>query len=286
MSTLAVLTPSFRGDARLFADLHASVLANTASSVVHHVVVPPADLRLFRQYEGSRCRVLTHRDFLPRSFISIPHASGLAVNVRRPWPPVRGGDRPADQSQLAGTAALDAQAVLSRGLRRRPGARGHLRASPPQDGRPRNYRADAGTTADVRRHLHWHEVARLGCAAVRQVAVTGARARLRQPDRSCGTPRSCARWPTGSARATGANVDLRAEETRFSWVVIAYAVGADELLGGVPVERGAVRRNCCAAGASQLGKGLSFAESIADALGAMISTPNANGCAGPLQLLR
>src|SRR3954471_11978090 len=111
MSTLAVLTPSFRGDARLFADLHASVLANTASSVVHHVVVPPSDLALFRQYEGPRCRVSSHREFLPRSFVSIPHASGLAVHVRRPWPPVRGWIVQ-QIVKLAGTAAFDAQAVL------------------------------------------------------------------------------------------------------------------------------------------------------------------------------
>jgi hypothetical protein len=41
MDNLAVLTPSFRGDASLFVDLHRLVLANTARSVVHHVVVPP-----------------------------------------------------------------------------------------------------------------------------------------------------------------------------------------------------------------------------------------------------
>jgi hypothetical protein len=51
MGDLAVLTPSFRGDADLFADLHSSVLANTESSAVHHVVVPPSDASLFRQYE-------------------------------------------------------------------------------------------------------------------------------------------------------------------------------------------------------------------------------------------
>src|SRR4051812_41749820 len=61
MDDLAVVTPSFRGDAALFENLHESVLANTAPSVVHHVVVPPSDARLFTHYEGARCRVWTHR---------------------------------------------------------------------------------------------------------------------------------------------------------------------------------------------------------------------------------
>src|SRR5687768_8891559 len=90
MDDLAVLTPSFRGDARLFADLHESVLANTAPSVVHHVVTPPSDAHLFRQYAGARCRVWTHRDLLPRHCVSVPYASGLTINLRRPWLPVRG----------------------------------------------------------------------------------------------------------------------------------------------------------------------------------------------------
>src|SRR3954452_2557678 len=80
MNDLAVLTPSFREDASLFADLHESVMANTAPSVVHHVVVPPSDASLFRQYQGPRCEIWTHRDLLPRYYVSVPHASGLTLN--------------------------------------------------------------------------------------------------------------------------------------------------------------------------------------------------------------
>jgi hypothetical protein len=65
MDNLAVLTPSFRGDASLFVDLHRLVLANIARSVVHHVVVPPSDAPLLREYEGARCRVWTHRACSP-----------------------------------------------------------------------------------------------------------------------------------------------------------------------------------------------------------------------------
>src|SRR5215216_7866855 len=111
MDDLAVLTPCFRGDADLFADLHESVLDNTAPSVIHHVVVPPSDARLFRQYEGARCRVWTHRDLLPRYCVSVPNASGLTLNLRRPWLPVRGWVVQ-QIMKIAGTAGIDARGVL------------------------------------------------------------------------------------------------------------------------------------------------------------------------------
>ena len=158
MDDVAVLTPSFRGDARLFADLHASVLANTAPTVVHHVVVPPSDVDLFRQYEGSRCRVWTHRDLLPRYCVSVPYASGLTLNMRRPWPPVRGWVTQ-QLMKIAGTAALDARAVLvidsDAVLLRKLTLDQFL-----HDGRLRHFRADRAVTAGMERHLLWHRVAR------------------------------------------------------------------------------------------------------------------------------
>src|SRR4051794_25344950 len=108
---LAVVTPSFRHDADLFADLHESVLANTAPGVVHHVVVPPSDASLFKQYEGARCRVWTHRDLLPRYCLSVPYSSGLTLTLRRPWLPVRGWVVQ-QLMKIAATAAIEARAVL------------------------------------------------------------------------------------------------------------------------------------------------------------------------------
>jgi hypothetical protein len=158
MEDLVVLTPSFRGDAALFEDLHDSVLANTASSVVHHVVVPPSDARLFRRYEGPRCRVLTHRDLLPRYCVSVPHASGLTLNLRRPWPPVRGWVTQ-QIIKLAGAAAIDARAVLiidsDAVLLREPTLDQFT-----HNGRPWHFRVDHAVTADMERHLVWHNVAR------------------------------------------------------------------------------------------------------------------------------
>jgi hypothetical protein len=155
---LAVLTPSFRGDADLFADLHRSVLANTASSVVHYVVVPPSDAHLFRQYEGARCKVWTHQDLLPRYCVSVPRSDGLTVNLRRPWPPVRGWVVQ-QLMKMAGAAAIDARAVLivdSDAVLVRAPTLDELM----HDGHPAHYRKDGAVTATMERHVLWHNVAR------------------------------------------------------------------------------------------------------------------------------
>jgi hypothetical protein len=158
MDDLAVLTPSFRGDAGLFADLHDSVLSNTEPSVVHHVIAPPSDAHLFREYEGARCRVWTHRDLLPRYFVSIPHASGLALNLRRPWLPVRGWVVQ-QIMKMAGAAVIDARAVLvvdSDAVLVREATLDQLT----HNGRLWHYRKERGVTAGMERHVLWHNVAR------------------------------------------------------------------------------------------------------------------------------
>jgi Family of unknown function (DUF6492) len=158
MDDLAVLTPSFRGDASLFADLHRSVLAHTTRSVVHHVVTPPSDAHLFREYEGARCRVWTHRDFLPRYCWSVPNASGLTLNLRRPWPPVRGWVVQ-QIMKLAAVGVINARAVLivdSDAVLVREATLDQFT----QSGRLGCYRKDQAVTAGMERHVMWHNVAR------------------------------------------------------------------------------------------------------------------------------
>jgi uncharacterized protein DUF6492 len=154
---LAVLTPCFRGDAALFPDLHESVLANTSPSVVHHVVVPPSDLRMFRQYEGPRCRVWTHRDLLPRYMVPVPEGKGLTVNLRRPWIPVRGWVTQ-QIVKIAGAAGLDARCVLI------ADSDAVLLREPTLDELSRNgrigyFREDGAVSAEMERHVLWHNVA-------------------------------------------------------------------------------------------------------------------------------
>lgn len=158
MDDLAVLTPSYRGDASLFADLHRSVLANTEESVVHHVVSPPSDAHLFREHEGSRCRVWTHQDLLPRHYLSVPRASGLTLNLRRPWPPVRGWVVQ-QIMKMAAAALIDARAVLivdSDAVLVREATLDRVT----DHGRLWHYRKDRAVTASMERHVLWHNVAR------------------------------------------------------------------------------------------------------------------------------
>lgn len=104
MNTIAILTPSFRPDFERLVKLHESVLEFTDSSVTHHVIVPRRDLPLFMALESPRLRVWSESDFLPAGFIATDGLAAVvkrmrflpsmvrfsALNLRRPWPPVRG----------------------------------------------------------------------------------------------------------------------------------------------------------------------------------------------------
>jgi hypothetical protein len=235
---LAVLTPSFRGDVDLFEDLHESVLARTAPSVVHHVIVPPSDARLFRPYEGSRCRVWTHRDLLPRYCVSVPHASGLTLSLRRPWPPVRGWVVQ-QIMKMAGTAAIDARAVLiidSDAVLLRELTLAHFR----HDGRLLHFRWDGAVATGMDRHLLWHDVAR------RLLGLPGT---VSAPAPDYVSP--IIAWDPAVVRsllehiaeATGRNwIDAVAGQLHVSEFMI-YGVFVDHVLGGIPPFRGPLCHN-------------------------------------------
>ena len=126
--------------------------------MVHHVVTPPSDAHLFRGFEGPRCRIWTHRDLLPRHCVSVPFASGLTLNLRRPYPPVRGWVVQ-QLMKIAGTAELDARAVLivdSDAVLLREPARDDLF----HEDTLGHFREDDAVTANMERHVKWHNVAR------------------------------------------------------------------------------------------------------------------------------
>jgi hypothetical protein len=110
MTTLAVITPSFGPDFELCAALHASVLAHSPESVRHHIIVPPRDVALFRRLEGPRAQIHPETHFLPRSFCPLPGLN-FSVNLRRPFPPLRGWILQ-QIIKLAATARADADVVL------------------------------------------------------------------------------------------------------------------------------------------------------------------------------
>jgi Family of unknown function (DUF6492) len=267
MGDLAVLTPSFRGDASLFVDLHESVLANTAPSVVHHVVAPPSDAHLFRQYEGARCRVWTHRDLLPRHCVSVPHASGLTLSLRRPWPPVRGWVVQ-QLMKIAGTAAIDARAVVIMDsdavLLRELTVEQLVR-----EGRLRHFRRDGAVTADMKRHLLWHKVAR------RLLGVPGS---VAAPAPDYISP--IAVWDPAVVRDLMAHIedctgrewfDAVAGELHISEFML-YGVYADHVLSVAPFE-GPLCHNYYERVPLSPETARGFADEMpADALGAMISS--------------
>lgn len=157
MTDLAVITPSYRPDAEIFADLHRSVLQFTPGNTVHHVIVPAPDRGVFARFEGARCRVWTSSQLLPRRYAGVPRAN-LHVNLRRPWPPVRGWVMQ-QAVKFAAAARIDADVVLladSDVVLVRPVRANRFTV----EGRPSLFREPAGVTADMERHVIWHRVAR------------------------------------------------------------------------------------------------------------------------------
>jgi hypothetical protein len=268
MDDLAVLTPSFRGDANLFADLHESVVVNTAPAVVHHVVVPPSDARIFRQYEGARCRVWTHRDLLPRHCVSVPYAAGLTLSLRRPWLPVRGWVVQ-QIMKIAGTAAIDARAVLIMDsdavLLREPTLDEFT-----HDGRLWHFRSDDAVTAGMARHLLWHKVAR------KLLGVPGS---VSPPAPDYVSPITV--WDPTVVRSLMAHI---ADTTGRDWMdavtchlhfseFVTYGVFVDHVLGGMaPFERPLCHNYYERIPLSQADARAFADEMPSNALGAMISS--------------
>jgi Family of unknown function (DUF6492) len=155
--TLAVLTPSYAPDFELCVDLHRSVLAHSPESVHHHLVVPRADLDLFARLAGPRTHIHCESDFLPRSFVPLPRVN-FSVNVRRPFPPVRGWIRQ-QILKLAAASRLDCDVVVLvdsdiefvRPFDQETFAR---------DGVVRFYRKPGAVDDGLPRHVIWHRVAR------------------------------------------------------------------------------------------------------------------------------
>jgi hypothetical protein len=170
--TLAILTPSYAPDFDAFAALHRSVLQFTDPDVLHYVVVPDADLPLFATLKSSRMVLLGERELLPRSFVStawfaravarIPRvprgARFIAVNLRHPLPPLRGWLlQQIVKLSMAIRAECDALVLLDSDCQLIRPVDESLFVSPTG---VRFYRKPAGITAEMTRHVAWHDNAR------------------------------------------------------------------------------------------------------------------------------
>ncbi|AYG03183.1 DUF6492 family protein [Gryllotalpicola protaetiae] len=173
MTRLTVMTPSYAPDFDSFVRLHRSVQRFTNADVQHIAIVPSADRDLFASIDDSRLQVVDYRELLPRSVVQtgwIAHAAArvprlprgariAAINLRRPWPPLRGWVI----QQLAKLAAasavedgvivfLDSDAELIRPIDASTFSR--------TDGTVRFYRKPDAVTDETSRHMGWHRVAR------------------------------------------------------------------------------------------------------------------------------
>ncbi|MGX5653817.1 DUF6492 family protein [Geodermatophilus nigrescens] len=157
MTRLAVLTPSYAPDLELCRDLNRSVMRHFPPEVVHDIVVPRRELPLFGALAGGRTRVHAVSDFVAREFRGVP-GTNTWVNVRRPYPPVRGWIMQ-QVVKLAAAARSDADVLLladSDVVFLRPVRPGVYHRA----GRAVLYRKDDAVGENLPRHLRWHAVAR------------------------------------------------------------------------------------------------------------------------------
>ena len=155
MMRMAVITPSYEPDFGLCEDLNRSVLENSPETVHHHIIVPRRDLELFARLAGPRTHIRCEAEFLPSSFV--PVSSKFTVNLRRPFPPVRGWILQ-QVLKLAAAAAFhdDAVVVVDSDIE-------FIRPFCPEtfvrQGVVRFYRKPDADDERLPRHLVWHRVA-------------------------------------------------------------------------------------------------------------------------------
>lgn len=171
MTRLAVVTPSFQPDFDLFRELHDSVTRHGPDDVLHHAIVPSHDVRKFSSIRSTRLVVWAVEDVLPPRFVSTYRAtrtvrrlpgmhhvpSVQAVNLRRPWPPVRGWILQ-QVVKLAVSSRFDVDVVLTVDsdvcfIRQ------FTADTFSRDGTTRFYRRTDAISEDMIEHRTWHCVA-------------------------------------------------------------------------------------------------------------------------------
>lgn len=165
--SLVVVTPSHAPDYVSFQMLHASVVRNTDPTTRHIVVVPDEDVQLFSTLGGGRLVVRGYRSLLPDAIRSTTWLARLprlprgfriaAVNIRRPWPPLRGWILQ-QIVKMALVRELDEDVALlidSDVFVARPLTESLFR----RDTAVRLYRLPHGLTPAMKRHLAWRRTA-------------------------------------------------------------------------------------------------------------------------------
>jgi len=170
--TLALVTPTYRNDLPLFADLHQSVLRHTEESVKHYVVVPSDDFGLFAAIAGPRCIIVPEEPQYPAHYRNVSAVNHIlrplprvpartriaAFNTKRPFRPIRGWVMQqvlkmelSRQLNVDMVLLIDSDVELVRPLNEAMLRRG---------GRAMLYRRPGAVDINLPRHMQWHTVAR------------------------------------------------------------------------------------------------------------------------------
>jgi hypothetical protein len=171
MKNIAILTTSYLPDLEGFKRLHESVLRFTEEATTHHVIVPRRDFESFRRIRSPRLQVWAEPDFLPQEFISTDRLAALrrrvpilprtvncsAINVKRPWPPVRSWIlqqilklAAARELECSAVVIIDSDVILVRPMRSAIFFRGDA---------VRIYEKPEGITSELTRHFRWTRTA-------------------------------------------------------------------------------------------------------------------------------
>ena len=143
------------------------MVRHTTQDTKHYEYLPPPDVRKFETISSPQLTVVAQPDVLPKSFVSttplariprLPRGYRIAaLNLRRPWPPVRGWIF--QQLVKLGSVAsldvdvvviLDSDLVIVRDIRESDFRR---------DDSVRHYRLPHGLKPDMKRHMRWREQA-------------------------------------------------------------------------------------------------------------------------------
>jgi hypothetical protein len=154
---MEIITPSYRPDFELCRDLNRSVLEYTTDDVRHRIFVSRRDVALFSALESERTDIVCTADLLPRTLFEVPRLN-YSVNLRRPFPPIRGWMRQ-QLVKLAGAAAssADVAVLIDSDLEF---VRPFTVDTFMRDGIVRLYRWPGHIDERLPRHVAWHHVAR------------------------------------------------------------------------------------------------------------------------------
>lgn len=157
MPTFEIITPSYSDDRELCGDLVRSIRRFAPAGTPHTLIVPRRDVALFRPLEQEGVTVIEVGDVLPRRFVKVPFVNGW-VNVRSPWPPVRGWiAQQIVKLEAVARSTADVVLVVDSDVQM-------VRKFDVDDflvnGQVPLYRLDGAVTSALTRHMLWDAVAR------------------------------------------------------------------------------------------------------------------------------